>query len=158
MLKRMVEFMRDNKRKLSNYLIDSKQQLPEVGIVILFFMICAGFFSYSVIVNIRGFINAVAVGPKTNLEKQVVAGLEQIALYSSLQLLLFFAVVGFVFLMLGHRYFGAAYAIERQLDRILENPEDSDEIRLRKKDQLRDLVELLNRFIKTKKSNSQGAV
>ncbi|HAM39296.1 MAG: hypothetical protein A2474_06085 [Elusimicrobia bacterium RIFOXYC2_FULL_34_12] len=69
-----------------------------------------------------------------------------------IELIVFIFFAGWLSLRLSHRIAGPLYRIEKSLIEIMEG-KNIDEIKIRKYDELHDLVDILNEFLKSKMSN-----
>ena len=69
-----------------------------------------------------------------------------------IELIVFIFFAGWLSLRLSHRIAGPLYRIEKSLIEIMEG-KNIDEIKIRKYDELHDLVDILNEFLKSRMSN-----
>jgi len=69
-----------------------------------------------------------------------------------IELIVFIFFAGWLSLRLSHRIAGPLYRIEKSLIEIMEG-KNIDEIKIRKYDELHDLADILNEFLKSKNSN-----
>ena len=141
----------ENKKKLRwNYLVDKKFQMKYAMVTLVFMLLIGAMCGYAIYHTLW-----TQLGEKLALvysQARLVSILNVVKIKLAIQLILLVPVVVLVSVFLSHRVVGPISKIKKHMKKLIEK-DFREEIHLRKTDELRDVAELINKYMDSIKQN-----